>query len=344
MLPVARGAATTSTCPCSSSGGALRRGRAGARSGSGARGIARAIRTSQPSSSSSRAIQSMHSRSLPGGLVVSKRSSCCEQLHRAILEGASAGTATVSRESARSGTAFAGLFELARRWYYYGYAPRDVDRRDQLRHGHRAREALQRARPQDACASTSSPARRGVRIVQKRVDPQTGEEVPYEDIVKGYEIAPGPLRRDRAGRARGARAEEDEDDRDRGLRRALPDRPGLLRPPLLPRARPRRRQALPPAAGGDARDRQGRDRARGDPLQGAARRDPPDGRRAGDGDDDLRRRSAAARAPRRGRARRQRSRRPSASSTSPSSSSTRSPATSSRERYQRHLPRGGARR
>jgi DNA end-binding protein Ku len=30
----------------------------------------------------------------------------------------------------------------------------------------------------------------GVRIAQKRVDPSTGEEVPYENIVKGYEIAP----------------------------------------------------------------------------------------------------------------------------------------------------------
>jgi DNA end-binding protein Ku len=30
----------------------------------------------------------------------------------------------------------------------------------------------------------------GVRIAQKRVDPQSGDEVPYEDIVKGYEIAP----------------------------------------------------------------------------------------------------------------------------------------------------------
>jgi DNA end-binding protein Ku len=30
----------------------------------------------------------------------------------------------------------------------------------------------------------------GVRISQKRVDPQSGEEVPYEDIVKGFEIAP----------------------------------------------------------------------------------------------------------------------------------------------------------
>jgi DNA end-binding protein Ku len=30
----------------------------------------------------------------------------------------------------------------------------------------------------------------GVRVSQKRVDPSTGEEVPYGDIVKGYEIAP----------------------------------------------------------------------------------------------------------------------------------------------------------
>jgi len=30
----------------------------------------------------------------------------------------------------------------------------------------------------------------GVRIAQKRIDPQSGEEVPYEDIVKGYELAP----------------------------------------------------------------------------------------------------------------------------------------------------------
>jgi DNA end-binding protein Ku len=30
----------------------------------------------------------------------------------------------------------------------------------------------------------------GVRVAQKRVDPRSGEEVPYEEIVKGYEIAP----------------------------------------------------------------------------------------------------------------------------------------------------------
>ena len=33
-------------------------------------------------------------------------------------------------------------------------------------------------------------AKTGVRIQQKRVDPSTGDEVAYEDIVKGYEIAP----------------------------------------------------------------------------------------------------------------------------------------------------------
>jgi DNA end-binding protein Ku len=32
--------------------------------------------------------------------------------------------------------------------------------------------------------------RTGSRIAQKRVDPQSGEEVAYEDIVKGYELAP----------------------------------------------------------------------------------------------------------------------------------------------------------
>ncbi len=30
----------------------------------------------------------------------------------------------------------------------------------------------------------------GVRVAQRRVDPSSGEEVPYEDVVKGYELAP----------------------------------------------------------------------------------------------------------------------------------------------------------
>jgi DNA end-binding protein Ku len=33
-------------------------------------------------------------------------------------------------------------------------------------------------------------ARTGARIQQKRVDPTTGDEVPYEDLVKGYELSP----------------------------------------------------------------------------------------------------------------------------------------------------------
>src|SRR5213082_1688623 len=33
-------------------------------------------------------------------------------------------------------------------------------------------------------------AETGVRIQQKRVDPSTGDEVPYESVVKGFEISP----------------------------------------------------------------------------------------------------------------------------------------------------------
>ncbi len=33
-------------------------------------------------------------------------------------------------------------------------------------------------------------AKTGARVRQKRVDPSTGEEVPYEEIVKGYEVSP----------------------------------------------------------------------------------------------------------------------------------------------------------
>ena len=32
--------------------------------------------------------------------------------------------------------------------------------------------------------------RSGTRVAQKRVDSQSGEEIPYEDVVKGYELAP----------------------------------------------------------------------------------------------------------------------------------------------------------
>ena len=68
----------------------------------------------------------------------------------------------------------------------------------------------------------------GARVVQKRVDGETGEEVPYADIVKGFEIAPDRYVVIEPVRARRDRAQEDQDDRDRGFRRARPDRPGLL--------------------------------------------------------------------------------------------------------------------
>ena len=230
-----------------------------------------------------------------------------------------------------------------RRGSNLAYAPRDLDRRDQLRPGQRAGEAVQRAQPQDACASTSCRARPACASRRSASIPQTGEEVPYEDIVKGYEIAPdryvviepGELERSQPKKTKTIEIED--------FVELVADRPDLLRPPLLPRARPRRRQALPAAAGGDARDRQGGDRARGDPLQGAARGDPPDGRRARDGDDDVRRRSAPARAPRRDRRGRARSRRPSASSTIAKQLVDSLAGDFEPRQVPRHLPRGGAR-
>ena len=174
----------------------------------------------------------------------------------------------------------------------------------------------------------------GVRIAQKRVDPSTGDEVAYEDIVKGFELTPDRYVVIEPGELEALEPKKTQDDRDRGLRRARRHRPDLLRPPVLPRARHRRRQALPAAARGDARDRPRRDRAGGHPLQGAARRAAPDGRRrAGHGDDALRRRGRRPGHDRRDRRPPPTSRRPSASSTSPSSSSSRWPAPSSPAKY-----------
>ena len=89
-----------------------------------------------------------------------------------------------------------------------------------------------------------------------------GEEVPYEDIVKGYEIAPDryvviePAELDALEPKKTKTIEIEE------FVELAADRPDLLRPPLLPGPGHRRRKALPAAARGDARDGQGRDRAR----------------------------------------------------------------------------------
>ena len=118
----------------------------------------------------------------------------------------------------------------------------------------------------------------GVRIQQKRVDPTTGDEVAYEDIVKGYEltpdryvlIEPGELEALDPKKTKAIEIEDfvalDEIDP------IYYDHPYYLAPGAG------RREALQPAARRDARDRPRRDRDRRHPLQAAARRRAPDRR------------------------------------------------------------------
>ena len=96
------------------------------------------------------------------------------------------------------------------------------------------------------------------RIQQKRVNPNTGEEVPYEQLVKGYELSP-----DRYVVIKPEELEALEPKKTRTIDiedfvELDADRPDLLRPPLLPGARHRRGQALQAAARGDEGHRQGR--------------------------------------------------------------------------------------
>ena len=85
------------------------------------------------------------------------------------------------------------------------------------------------------------------RIQQRRVNSATGEEVPYDRLVKGYEISPDRYvvvtQEELDSLDPGAHPH----DRDRGLRRRGRDRPDPLRRDVLRGARRRRRQALPPA-------------------------------------------------------------------------------------------------
>ena len=117
---------------------------------------------------------------------------------------------------------------------------------------------------------------RGSRIQQKRVDASTGNEVAYEDIVKGYEIstdhyvmvAPEELE---SLDPEKTRTIDIEDFVDRG------DRPALLRPPVLPRARHGRGEGLPAAGRCDAATPSKVAIARVvHPQQGEPRRDPPE--------------------------------------------------------------------
>jgi hypothetical protein len=175
----------------------------------------------------------------------------------------------------------------------------DLDRCDLVRTGHRPGQALQRGQPQDRALPPAQRQVRRAHIAEARrpVDRRRGRLRRHR---QGLRADARPLRGGRARRARDAPAQEDQDHRDRGLRRALGHRPDLLRPPLLPGAGDRRGQALPPARRGHARDRPRGHRAGGHPLQGGARRPAADGRpRAGDVDHALPRRDRRARRHRR---------------------------------------------
>ena len=117
--------------------------------------------------------------------------------------------------------------------------------------------------------------------------------MPYEHIVKGYEVSKGRYVTVTAGRARGRSTRRRTHHRHPGLRRARPDRPHLLRPHVLPRARQGRRQGLRAAPRGDAADRQGRHRAVRAADEGVALLRAAARASAGALDHDLRRRDRA---------------------------------------------------
>ncbi len=86
-------------------------------------------------------------------------------------------------------TSFAGLFRTARSWYYsrmpramwtgtIGFGMVTVPVK------------LYSAVDRKTVRFHQLSGKTGVRVAQKRVDPSTGDEVPYGDIVKGYELAP----------------------------------------------------------------------------------------------------------------------------------------------------------
>ena len=118
------------------------------------------------------------------------------------------------------------------------------------------------------------------RIQQRRVNSSTGEEVPYERLVKGYEVTPDryvvitPDELDSLDPKR-TRTIEIEDFVDGGqIDPILYDSTYYVAPAHG------RREALPPAARRDGRDRQGRHRALRDAHEGVPRRAAPVGRHA----------------------------------------------------------------
>ena len=141
----------------------------------------------------------------------------------------------------------------------------------------------------------------GARIKQKRVDPSTGEEVPFEDIVKGYEITP----------ERYVMIDPEElDALDPKATRTI-DIEEFVESRDIDPIYYDHTYYLAPTAGGAKAYRllldamrevgQGRDRAGRDPVEAAAVRAAPDRRRARADDDAVRRRGARAGPDRRAR-------------------------------------------
>ena len=127
------------------------------------------------------------------------------------------------------------------------------------------------------------------RIRYKKVSAETGEDVPDEHIVKGYEISKGRYVTRRPRRARAVHPVGHPHHRPRGVRRSRRDRPGLLRRRLLPGAR-RNAQAVRAAGPGDGGGRQGRHRPLRDAQQAVHGGDPGHRRAADDVDAGVRRR------------------------------------------------------
>ena len=121
------------------------------------------------------------------------------------------------------------------------------------------------------------PARRAQRwrgSGYRKVNAETGEEVPDDHIVKGYEVVEGPATSSSTptSSSRSCPAAT-KIDRPRGVRRPRRDRPDLLRQRLLPRAR-QAAQAVRAAGAGHGGGRQGRHRPVRDAQQAVPRGDP----------------------------------------------------------------------
>ena len=143
----------------------------------------------------------------------------------------------------------------------------DLDRRHQLRAGHRARQALQRRQRASPSASTSSTAKTGVRIQQKRVDPDDGRRGRLRGHRQGLRDR-RPTATSSSSRASSSRSSprRPRPSRSRTSSSSTEIDPIFYDHPYYLAPGAGRRQALPAAARGDARDRQGRDRQGRHPL------------------------------------------------------------------------------